>query len=109
MSAKMWAIGNDHGVHGGTLETLVETSLTADALGSETLSQHCVDLADLCSQRAVMCDDYTDQLAQWGRSVDAWELRRDDWANQTDKHTGPRSPGPRPQRPTPPATWVEAG
>jgi hypothetical protein len=109
MSSRMWSIGGNHGVRGGTLEALVETSLTANALGSDTLARQCNELADLCLERAVVCDDYADQLVRWARSVDAWEVRRDDWANRDTADSGLRSPGPRPPRPVPPASWVEVG
>ncbi len=106
---RMWSIGADHGIRGGRLETLVDNAVAANAIGAGTLARQCEGLAELCLQRATVCDDYAMQLVTWQRSVDAWQLRRDAWLDRSDPHRAPRAVGPRPRRPDPPFSWVEVG
>lgn len=103
----MWSIGDDHGVRGGRLEHLVDTAIAANALGAQSLRQHCDELADLCLERAAACDDYERQLENWNRSVAAWKRRRDSALEDPDRFTGHFVIGPRPLPPAAPPSWVE--
>lgn len=106
---RMWSLGDAHGVAGGRLEPLVETALTANAVGAGTVGQRCDALADLCLERAAVCDAYAADLAAWSVAVDRWEDRRAAWRRAVDDGGVGLWPGPRPARPNPPASWVEVG
>jgi len=108
-STQMRWIAQVHGVDGGSLATLVNDSFTAQANGAGACEEQCVAHADLCEQRAIICDEHAEALVAWGRAVDRWEVRYDEWANQEGARTGPRSAGPKPRRPELPELWVEVG
>ena len=103
----MWSVGEHHGINGGRLERLVDTALVANALSAQTLRQQCDELADLCLERAAVCDEYARQLANWNSAVDAWEDRRDTWLRQPEGLRGRYGPGQPPRPLEDPPDWVE--
>lgn len=112
LNDRIWNVGNNHGIVRGTLETVVDTAVVANALSADSLRSECESLADLCLERAVICDEYTAEYAAWEVSYGRWSERRlmyyrslDD--DLTDRCVAP--PGPPPSAPGTPPSWVERG
>ncbi len=107
VGSRIRALSNNHGVSGGRLQILVEDALVANMLGAAAIAEQCEALAELCSERALVCEQYAGDLVRWERSVETWSDRHA--AMTANPRSGIRVSDFPPRRPDPPAAWVEVG
>lgn len=111
VSRALWRTGDEHGVRGGRLETVVDTAFVAGALNAASLRDECEALADECERRAEVCEQFADDLARWRTAHSSWTSRHRAWLlSRIDDPDSPLPwPGREPREPSKPHDWVEIG
>ncbi len=89
----------DHGIHGGTLESLVDRAFDEQRSLFDALGRSLANALEVAEYRRVVCEGYARRYAQWVNEAHDWDRRM-----QT---VGPNMTHSRPRMPSPPAPWAE--
>lgn len=89
-------------VTGGQLGVTVARAVEAADVAGGDIATALAGLGDECVDRAEICRQHAAAIAQYELEFSAWRVQR-----RHDVLAGTDTAGPPPERPVPPAPWVE--